>query len=109
MKKIKQITFELIPLLFIFIFLLYVKNEIAITILGIAVVAITFKFKYYKNEIELLVFGIIFGLFMECFASYVLEFQFWNHSLFLIPMWLPLAWGYLFIVMRRIGDIIIGK
>jgi hypothetical protein len=54
--------------------------------------------------------GLIFGLFIELFLGLIIRTQFWeNASFFGIPYWLPIVWGYGFIVIYKIGDFIVYK
>ena len=85
------------------------NKEIIASLAFILIILIYLKQKYYKNEIFVLLFGIIIGALIELYGAYFVGFQIFQSQYTKIPLWLPLAWGYAFVAMRRIGNIIIGK
>lgn len=108
MKKTLEIIKEFIPILIGFIAIWIIRQEIIISIILILILLLTFKIKYNKNEIYLFIFGIITGFVIEVGSDLIYKLQYWeNGSLFGIPIWLPLLWGYGFIFIRRIGNIIV--
>ena len=110
MKKeaLKEVLIELIPFLLALIIAFYVKQEIAITIILAAVLLISFKMKYHKKEGLLLFTGIITGLIFEISGNFFYKLQYWSSgSIYGMPLWIPLLWGYGFILIRRIGNIIV--
>lgn len=64
---------------------------------------------WHKDKTEYFIFGygILIGLLVEIVGTQVSGYQSFTKPDFLgIPIWLPVAWGYGFVAMRRIGDII---
>lgn len=108
MNKTNKILMQLLPVFILLILFAFVKNEIWDAVLIIFVMLAVFKIKYYKNEIYVFIFGFLLGILLELFGSFVLKFQMWN-AIFTMPLWLPLAWGYGFVLIRRIGNIIADK
>ncbi len=109
MKKSElfDIFFQLIPLFFLLFISLFTKNEFLISIILIGMLLITFKIKYYKNEWKIFLFGIIIGFLFELTGSIIYKLQYWEQgTLFGMPIWLPLFWGYGFVFIRRIGNLI---
>jgi len=63
----------------------------------------------HKNKTELIIFayGIVIGLFVEVLGTKVSGYESFGQPDFLgIPVWLPVAWGYGFVAMKRIGAIL---
>lgn len=105
-KIIKQIW----PLVIGLVFLWFAQNELLITIGILLVIILTFKTEYHKNELKWLFIGIITGIILELGGDYFYKLQFWSKgSFFGVPIWLPLLWGYIFVIVRRIGNIVVKK
>lgn len=107
MNKIKEIFFESIIILIAILLIFFFKSEIIITIFALSAIIITFIIKYHKKEIYVLIFGIFMGIIFELIGNILLG-QIWGEaSFFKIPIWLPLTWGYGFILIRRVGNILV--
>lgn len=84
-----------------------ILHELPLTILAIAVSALLLS-RRVPGEIHLFAFGILMSLIIELGLGLIARSQNWSHaSLFGIPFWLPLMWGYGFVVMRRIGNVVV--
>lgn len=105
--KLQKILKQLLPVFILLILFLFIKNEFLIAFLIILTMAIAFKIEYHKKEIYVVLFGLTLGILLELFGSLVLGFQYWKNTLLVMPVWLPLAWGYGFVVIRRVGEVII--
>jgi hypothetical protein len=108
-RKNKKSLWTEIILLSLSIFLIWsMKNEFLITISIIVLFIACFFFEYHKGELSLLFIGIITGIIIELGGSLIYKLQYWIvGSFFGIPLWLPLLWGYGFIFIRRIGNIVV--
>ena len=107
MNKILE---QIWPLIIGLVFLWFVQNEIIIFIALSIVIGITFKISYQKNEFKWLIIGIIIGILLEIGGDYFYKLQIWTSgSFFGIPIWLPILWGYVFVIVRRIGNIVVKK
>lgn len=107
-KTLKYIIVEILPLFFALGVLLLIGNELLMTAVIIAIVLISFKIQYKKNEWKLFFIGLILGLSFELFGDAIYKLQTWQQtSLFGLPLWLPVLWGYGFVIIRRIGNIIV--
>jgi len=105
-----KIIKELIPLFLALVVFIFIKNEWLIALGVLVLLLITFKIRYYKNEYKIFIFGIIIGFIFEVSGDYIYKLQYWESaSLFGVPVWLPLLWGYGFIFIRRIGNILLNK
>lgn len=86
----------------------FTHNELFISLLLLCLIITTFLIKYEKNEIYLLLLGIIAGIIAEVGGDYFNKVQYWEQgSFFGVPFWLPLLWGYGVIYFRRIGNWIV--
>jgi len=103
-----KILKEIWPLLLGLVFLWFVKNEFLIFIGLLLIIGISFKINYEKNEFYWLFIGIITGITLEIGGDYFYKLQFWTSgSFFGLPLWLPLLWGYIFVIVRRIGNLVV--
>lgn len=78
----------------------------------VTVVAVVFSLllflRFESGEAVIYLIGVAMGLIIEVGLGQVARTQFFtNASLFGVPLWLPLAWGYGFVVIRRVGNGII--
>mgnify|MGYP001575304916 CR=1 FL=1 len=98
-----------VSLIIAFIFLTIIKgDEILFTGLIILIILITFKIKYYKNEWILFFIGFILGFIIEVVLGLFYRMQSWENSTLLgVPIWLPIVWGYAFVIITRIGKSIV--
>lgn len=103
----KRIIKELIPVLVMAALLIFFRSEIAITVFAVGIIAITFVMKHEKREFYLFLFGCAMGIIFELTGNYLLNQKWGESSFFTIPVWLPLTWGYGFVIIRRIGNIIV--
>ena len=108
-KDTREILIQTTSLLSAFIILTIAKgDEIIFTGAIILILLINFKIKYYKNEWALFFLGLVLGFFIEIILGLFYRMQYWeNPTLLGVPIWLPLAWGYAFVFIRRIGNAII--
>ncbi len=111
MKNIKEsILLQLIPLFLALTIFLFTQKELYVTTGIIILILISFKIKYYEGEWKVLLFGIITGLLFEIAGDAIYKLQYWEKaSLMGIPLWLPLMWGYGFVFIRRVGNLLVKK
>jgi len=106
----KKLIVPLILLIIFFITLAVLKSELWSTLILLACIVITFTVRHNKREWLLLLIGIIVGIILEVGGDLLYKLQYWNTASFLgIPLWLPLLWGFEFIIIYRIGSIIVKK
>lgn len=109
MKKAGKVLLELLPVIVVLILMIFFRGEIAITIFAVLMILATFMIRYNKKELYLFILGSLMGVLFETVGNKLLG-QSWGESSFLaIPLWLPLTWGYGFVLIRRIGNIIVDE
>ncbi len=108
-KKIYfQIFWETLPLLLgIILTGLLWKHNFLLTIIYLIVIAVILKIKHYHGDIHALIYGYVIGFIIETIGTSIAGYQsFTNPDFWGIPFWLPIAWAYGFMLMKRIGIII---
>ncbi len=108
-RKISQIIIQTLPLLvgMTFSYLFWKYNIILFGIYLISLIGLVTLGKDRKNEFIILLYAIIIGFIVETIGANISGYQTFNNPDALgIPYWLLLAWGYGFILMKRIGLII---
>ncbi len=108
MSLIKIITQLGVPFLgFVIFFIIQSKkmmSEIMLTAFVILIAIITFIIFYQSNEWLLFLIGLFFGVIIEVGMRYFGYQQVWsNASFFGVPYWLPLMWGFGFVIITRLG------
>ena len=111
-KMIRPGTYAVLLLLswiVFFLFQVFVKLEAPLTVLAIAFSALLLL-RREQGEIWLYGVGFGMGLIIEVGLGQIARTQTFTHaSLFGVPFWLPLIWGYGFVIMRRVGNIIVAR
>jgi hypothetical protein len=102
MQKIIKILTQTVPILIMIGLIPLVQNDYTLVLLYVFIIFISLKIKKTKNDLLFFVVGLI-GLTISeyIFISTGVE-TFTRNSLFgLMPIWLPILWGYGFIVIKR--------
>jgi hypothetical protein len=85
------------------------QSETLLTVFAI-IISILCIYSSSKGEIVVYLVGLAMGLVIEVGMGLVLRTQHWtNASFFGVPFWLPLIWGYGFVILRRVGNLIVSK
>ncbi|MBI2610216.1 hypothetical protein HYW53_03545 [Candidatus Giovannonibacteria bacterium] len=106
--KSHKIFLETLPIfLGILLSYLFWQNNILLFIIYLVLTLALIFWHKDKTEFIIFVYGIIIGLIVEVIGTQVSGYQsFTNPNLWGIPFWLPIAWGYGFIAMKRIGFVL---
>lgn len=84
-----------------------IHNELFLTLLA-SLLSIAILVRAERGEFYLFGLGVLLGLTIEVGLGQVARLQHWDHaSLFGVPFWLPIIWGFGFVAMRRIGNIVV--
>jgi hypothetical protein len=86
------------------------KHEVLLAFVTLGMIVYSFLLSYRPGEFALLLFGLILGLFIEVGLGLIIRTQHWKYaSFFGVPYWLPLMWGYGFVVIHRLGELILSR
>lgn len=107
MKPVIHIVIQTIPVLCMLGLIYLVSNEYLLSLLFILIIVSVLCIKYEKLDFTALVLGM---LVMTCgellFIGSGVE-VFTRTSLFgVMPLWLPILWGYCFVVIKRAVNIL---
>ena len=84
-----------------------ILRELPLTLLALALCALLLVHRE-RGEVQLFLLGMAIGAFIEIGLGQIARSQHWEHaSLLGVPFWLPLVWGYGFVVIRRIGNVVV--
>ena len=107
--KIFEIVLVVFPIVLMISLIPILENDYVLAIAYLCIIALSFLIRYYKDETLYFVLGCL-GMFAAeyFFISTGVE-TFERISLLgVMPIWLPLLWGYAFVVIKRSINII-GK
>jgi hypothetical protein len=107
MHKIWLIFLNAVPILLMIGLIPLVANDYLLALLDVIIIIGALAIKQEKYELLIFAFGfLVMILFEYLFVSTGVE-VFGRHTLFgLMPIWLPLLWGYGFIGIKRGIEII---
>lgn len=101
-NKFLIILINVIPILIMIWLIPIIKNDYILTFAYIGIIIISFFVKKEKNEIKIFFFGFLVMIIFEIIFTSTKVETFVRNSLFgLIPLWIPLLWGYSFVAIKR--------
>lgn len=106
--KIVKIFLNTLPILIMVGLIPIVKNDYWLVLIYIFIILISFSLiKASRKDFIVFVFGLLAMIFFEyIFISTGVE-TFVRNSLFgIMPIWLPLLWGYGFVAIKRSVEIL---
>src|SRR3989344_123 len=109
MDKIKQLLLHSSPLaLGIILSYLFWRNNYLLLALYLLVVLLVILFgKDKKIESQIFAYGVVWGFVIEIVGTQISGYQsFTNPDWMGVPLWLPVSWGYGFILIKRVALII---
>ncbi len=108
MNTFSKVLLETLPILFgILLSYLFWQNSVLLFIIYLVLTLGLIYFHKDKTEFIIFFYGIVIGGLVEIVGTQVSGYQsFTKSDFFGIPVWLPVAWGYGFVVMKRIGFIL---
>ncbi len=102
MQKTKGILLNSLPVILMIALIPLVRNDYLLTGLYIAVIAVSFLIHREKHDLIALLFGFIVLTISEYFFVATGAEIFLRNSLFgVMPIWLPVLWGYSFTAIKR--------
>ena len=105
--KLINIAKELSPVLLMILLIPLVQDDYILLVIYLGIIIVAFFVKYLKLDWLFFAFALIVMTTSEAlFISTGVE-VFERNSLFgLMPIWLPVLWAYVFVVMRRLIKIL---
>ena len=107
MEKPLKIFLNIIPIILMLILIPLIKNDYLLTLIYIVIILVSFKIKYEKKDVLFLAFGFFVMIIGEYFFIKTGVETFNRNSLFnLMPLWLPFLWAYVFVIIKRVINIL---
>lgn len=102
MSKFIKLFINAIPVLLMIALILVIASDYLLVIVYLAIISLAFVVKCERNELGIFVAGFVLMIVFEyLFVTTKVE-TFARNSLFgLMPLWLPLLWGYGFVAIKR--------
>ena len=83
------------------------KNSLLLTFIYLSTILALFLVNYRQGDFFAFFFGVVLGFAIEVFATDITHIHTFAYSDFFgMPMWMPIVWGYCFLLMKRIGIIL---
>ena len=103
MTQLKTIFLNAIPILIMIGLIALIKNDYVLLLVYVPIIAIAFLVRYEPREwLVFLAAVILLPIFEYIFVSTGAEI-FLRRSLFgIMPIWLPVLWGYAFVAIKRV-------
>jgi len=100
--KVKDLFLISIPALAMIGLIPFIENDYLLTFLYLLIIVVTLLIKHDSKDFLALFFGFFVIIFFEyLFVTTGVE-TFNRHTLFgIMPLWLPVLWGYGFIAIKR--------
>lgn len=99
----------LAPWVLFFVVQITVNKEVPLTLVALAG-SIFLVLHGGWAALILFVLGLMCGIFIEVILGIFLRTQHWEKaSFFGVPYWLPLAWGYGFVVIHQLGETVLAR
>ena len=107
MKKAKKIFLNCIPILAMMALIPLVSNDYVLTLLHVIIIGIAFSIYRRKYDVTAFIVGFVLMTVAEYLFIRTGVETFARDSLFgVMPLWLPFLWGYGFVSMKHIVQVI---
>jgi len=102
MKHAAQIIVNSVPILIMIGLIPYIASDYLLTIVYLAIIGAAFSMKHTKNDALAFILGVGIMIVMEyLFVSTGVEVFTRRTFLGVMPLWLPVLWGYGFVAIKR--------
>jgi len=100
--RIVYILLNFIPTLVMIGLIPLIRNDYLLTLIDLGIILFALSIRYERKDLIVLIFGFIVLTFSEwIFVSTGVE-TFTRRTLFgVMPIWLPVLWGYAFVAIKR--------
>ncbi len=107
MNKVWKVLLEALPVLFMLVLIYIVQDDYLLAGIYLLVITAAFLVRYERLDFTALILGIVIMTVGETlFISTGIE-TFKRQSLFgMMPIWLPILWGYGFVAIKRSAKIL---
>lgn len=110
LKKAKKIALNALPILLMMGLIPIVEDDYMLTFLYIVIIGVSLRYRRTKYDIT----AFITGFFLMTIAEYLFVKTgvevFLRNTLFgVMPLWLPFLWGYGYVAMKHIVQVLSRK
>ena len=107
MKKSTEIFYNSLPILGMIGLVPVIRNDYLLAIVCITIIIVAFLIKRSKHDLLIFAVGFFTMILVEgLFISTGVETFNRNSLLGIMPIWLPIIWGYGFVSIKRLIEII---
>lgn len=101
-KKLRNILLNSIPILLMIGLIPFVKNDYLLLTTYFFIIVVSFSIKREEKDLLVFIFGLVVLTISESlFVSTGVETFTSKTLLGLMPIWLPVLWGYAFVAIKR--------
>lgn len=102
MKAVRTIFINSVPVALMVGLIPVIQNDVTLSLVYVAIIAVSLFIRRERLDFALFAFGFVALLISEYFFISTGVETFTRRSLFgVMPLWLPILWGYAFIAIRR--------
>jgi len=107
MDKILKIILNILPIALMLILIPIIKNDYLLALIYVIIIILSFVLSYEKKDLLFLLTGLI-GMFLGEFFFLKTNIEVFNRTslLGIMPLWLPFLWAYVFVIIKRIMNIL---
>ena len=103
MKKLKYIFFNAIPILIMISLIPFIENDYVLSLIYTLIIVAFLSLRRDEKDMTVFFLGVLLLTLSEAFFVSTGVETFTRRSLFeLMPLWLPLLWGYAFVAIKRV-------
>ncbi len=97
------IFYNAIPIILMIVLIPLIVNDYLLSLVYLIIIGISLYVKHYKNDFLVMCFGFVIMIIAETiFISTGVETFNRTSLLGIMPIWLPVLWGYSFIAIKRV-------
>ena len=101
-KAVTKILLNALPIILMIILIPQIADDFILTLVYLAIIIASLIIKREKKDFLFFSFGFVVLFFSEWFFISTGVETFTRNSLFgIMPLWLPVLWGYAFVAIRR--------
>lgn len=110
LKKAKKIALNALPILLMMGLIPIVEDDYMLTFLYIVIIGVSLRYRRTKYDITAFITGFVLMTIAEyLFVSTGVEVFLRNTLFGVMPLWLPFLWGYGYVAMKHIVQVLSRK